>query len=73
LLILFKNNDEPGVIGNVGSIISKQNINISDFRLGRNNNGQALAVIKVDQDIPKELVEELSKLDACINVRTATL
>ena len=72
-LILFKNNDEPGVIGNVGSIISKYNINISDFRLGRNNNGQALAVIKVDQDIPKELVEELSKLDACINVRTATL
>jgi len=72
-LILFKNNDEPGVIGDVGSIISKYNINISDFRLGRNNSGEALAVIKVDQDIPKKLVEELSKLDACTNVRTATL
>jgi len=27
-LILFKNNDEPGVIGNVGSTIAKYNINI---------------------------------------------
>ena len=72
-LILFKNNDEPGVIGNVGSIIAKHNINISDFRLGRNNSGHALAVIKVDNEIPKALIEELSTLPACISVRTVTL
>ena len=72
-LILFKNSDEPGVIGSVGSIIAKYNINISDFRLGRNSSGQALAVIRVDQEMPKELIEELSKLPACISVRTATL
>ena len=72
-LILFKNSDEPGVIGSVGSIIAKYNINISDFRLGRNKNSQALAVIKVDDDIPKELVEELAKLPACHSVKTVTL
>ena len=72
-LILFKNSDEPGVIGSVGSIIAKHNINISDFRLGRNSSGQALAVIRVDQDTSKELIEELAKLPACISVRTATL
>jgi len=72
-LILFKNNDEPGVIGSVGSIIAKHNINISDFRLGRNNSKEALAVIKVDEDITKELLDELSKLPACISVRTAIL
>jgi len=73
ILILFKNNDEPGVIGQVGSIIAKYNINISDFRLGRNKDGQALAVIKVDSSVSKDLIEELSKLPACISVRTATL
>ena len=72
-LILFKNNDEPGVIGDVGSLIAKYNINISDFRLGRHKNGQALAIIRVDQNITKELIEELSKLPACISVKTATL
>ncbi len=72
-LILFKNSDEPGVIGNVGSIIAKHNINISDFRLGRNKNSQALAVIKVDEDITKELIEELSKLPACISVKPVIL
>ena len=72
-LILFKNNDEPGVIGNVGSIIAKYNINIADFRLGRNSDGLALAIIKVDQNIDKQLIEELSNLEAAISVRTAIL
>ena len=72
-LILFKNNDEPGVIGNVGTIIAKHNINIADFRLGRNKNSQALAVIKVDEDITKELIDELSQLPACISVKPVIL
>lgn len=72
-LILFTNNDEPGVIGSVGSIIAKYNINISDFRLGRKSNGQALAVIKVDQSITKDLIEELSALPACVSVYKAIL
>ncbi|NPA28527.1 MAG: phosphoglycerate dehydrogenase [Epsilonproteobacteria bacterium] len=72
-LILFKNSDEPGVIGSVGSLIAKYNINISDFRLGRNKESLALAVIKVDSNIPKELLDELSKLPACISLSTANL
>jgi len=72
-LILFKNSDEPGVIGDVGHIISKHNINISDFRLGRDSSGQALAVVRVDNDIPKELISQLETLKACISVRVATI
>jgi len=72
-LILFKNSDTPGVIGDVGRIIAEHNINISDFRLGRDNNSQALAVVRVDEDITKDLLEELEKLDACISVRSATI
>jgi len=72
-LILFKNSDEPGVIGDVGSTIAKHNINISDFRLGRNSDGLALAVIKVDGRVSKELLEDLSKLPASISVKSAIL
>ena len=72
-LILFKNNDQPGVIGDVGRIIAEHDINISDFRLGRDGKGQALAVVRVDEEVTDELITELSGLDACISVRTATL
>ena len=72
-LILFKNSDEPGVIGDVGRIIAQHHINISDFRLGRDNRGQALAVVRVDNDITKELMTELEQLDACTSVRSAVI
>ncbi len=72
-MILFKNSDEPGVIGDVGAIIAKYGINIADFRLGRDSSGQALAVVRVDADIPKELIEELNSLKACISIKTVSI
>ncbi len=72
-LVLFKNNDEPGVIGDVGHIIAKHNVNISDFRLGRDSKGQALAVVRVDSEISKELLDELGSLEACLSVKSATI
>ena len=72
-LILIKNSDHPGVIGDVARIISEHKINISDFRLGRDNSGQALAVVRVDGEVTKELIAELDELEACISVRSAVL
>ena len=62
-MILFKNSDVPGVIGHVGKILGDNNINIADFRLGRNKKG-ALAVIIVDDNITEAILEELRNLDA---------
>jgi len=72
-LILFKNNDEPGVIGDVGRIIADQGRNIADFRLGRDHRGQALAVVRIDGEINKELIEKLAALPACISVKSVSL
>ncbi|MEA2028842.1 MAG: phosphoglycerate dehydrogenase [Campylobacterota bacterium] len=72
-MLLIRNNDEPGVIGDVGNIIAKHKLNISDFRLGRDDKGQALAVVRVDGNISKELIEEISSLKACINLSYATM
>jgi len=67
-MILFRNTDVPGVIGDVGQIIAQNGLNIADFRLGRDKNAQALAVVKVDGNITKKLIEELSALKTCISV-----
>jgi len=72
-LILFRNTDVPGVIGDVGRIVSANGLNISDFRLGRDKNAQALAVVKVDGNINKAVIKELSELDACINVNHVSI
>ena len=72
-LILFRNTDVPGVIGNIGQIISENGLNIADFRLGRDNKSHALAVVNVDSTITKEVLLELSKLDACISVNHVSI
>ncbi|NPA64246.1 MAG: phosphoglycerate dehydrogenase, partial [Epsilonproteobacteria bacterium] len=72
-MILFKNTDVPGVIGEVGMILAKHNINIADFRLGRDEHGLALAVIIVDDDVSKEVLRELSDLKASLSVSYAIL
>lgn len=62
-MILFKNSDIPGVIGEVGKILGDNAINIADFRLGRHSKG-ALAVIIVDNDVKTDVLEKLQNLEA---------
>ena len=71
-MILLKNDDTPGVIGDVGKILAKHSINIADFRLGRSEK-QALAVIVVDEKIDKNIIQELKELQATIEVTTVVI
>ncbi|PID47532.1 MAG: phosphoglycerate dehydrogenase [Proteobacteria bacterium] len=73
-MIVFKNNDVPGVIMSISSILAKENINIADFRLGRNKNqNNALAVILVDNPIDKKIIKKLKELPTCLWASYAVL
>jgi D-3-phosphoglycerate dehydrogenase len=72
-MILFRNTDVPGVIGQVGTILAQDNVNIADFRLGRNAKSEALAVIIVDSDVNTQTLDKLASLDACIGVDYASI
>jgi D-3-phosphoglycerate dehydrogenase len=72
-MILFKNSDVPGVIGNIGLTLAKNNVNIADFSLSRNSNSEALAVILVDDVVNSTTLAELNSLDACISVSYARI
>ena len=65
-MIVFKNRDIPGVISDISGILAKSKINIADFRLGRDNDGFALAVILVDEDIKKDILDKLNELDSSV-------
>lgn len=72
-LILFKNTDVPGVIGKVGTLLAQNDVNISDFRLGRNSGGDALAVIITDSAASDKALAALAALEECISVGTVRL
>lgn len=72
-MIVFKNHDVPGVIMSISSILTSANINIADFRLGRDGKGEALAVILVDQTIDKKLLQNLKELKECVWVEYVVL
>ncbi len=55
-LLLISNNDQPGVIGEVGTILGRQGVNIANFALGRDAGG-AVGVVNVDA--PAGVVEGL--------------
>ncbi len=66
-IIVFQNIDKPGVIGQVGAILGRHNINIADFRLARNEQSkQALAFIKTDEEVSDEVLKELLQTDGAI-------
>jgi D-3-phosphoglycerate dehydrogenase len=67
-LLIIANDDQPGVIGEVGTILGRHKVNIANFALGSNETG-AIGVVNVDEDgdAPRSLdkaVDELRKVPA---------
>jgi D-3-phosphoglycerate dehydrogenase len=68
-VIIMQNLDRPGVIGAVGTILGKREINVSRMQVGLAD-GEALAVWNVDQEVPEDAHKELCALS---NVRSVLL
>jgi D-3-phosphoglycerate dehydrogenase / 2-oxoglutarate reductase len=66
-ILFMRNQDVPGVIGRVGTILGAAGVNIASFSLGRKTaapGGDALALVNVDSPIPEAALEELRALPA---------
>jgi D-3-phosphoglycerate dehydrogenase len=51
-MLVIANDDQPGVIGEVGTILGRHRVNIANFALGRDRSG-AIGVVNVDEDPSK--------------------
>ena len=76
-LFVMTNQDQPGVIGEVGTILGRHRINIADFALGRGR-GSAVGVVKVDVPAADDrslsaALEELRAVKAIQSVRLVKL
>jgi D-3-phosphoglycerate dehydrogenase len=78
-LIALRNQDVPGVIGRIGTVIGEQGVNVANFALGRADeshpsaHGMALAVIQVEGEITDALVKALRAIEAVVELRLVRL
>ncbi|MBI1326628.1 MAG: phosphoglycerate dehydrogenase [Alphaproteobacteria bacterium] len=61
-MLFILNEDKPGLIGRVGTILGEAKQNIADFRLGRQRGGTAIALISLDVALSDKLVKEIAAL-----------
>lgn len=63
-VLVVRNRDVPGVVGQLGTRLGDAGVNIAEIHLSRlEGQHQALAVIRIDQDLDKPLLDELRGLD----------
>ncbi|HUJ28109.1 MAG TPA: phosphoglycerate dehydrogenase [Myxococcales bacterium] len=62
-MIVLHNDDQPGVIGNVGKTLGEAQVNIAQFALARDKSrGEALALVNVDTPAAPEVLDKLRRL-----------
>jgi D-3-phosphoglycerate dehydrogenase / 2-oxoglutarate reductase len=62
-MLVFSNQDTPGVIGRIGTLLGSNQINIAGMQLGRvAPHGMAVAVVNVDSAIPPAIMHEIRRL-----------
>jgi D-3-phosphoglycerate dehydrogenase len=60
LLVVFRYDDVPGVIGKVGTLFGEAGVNIANMAVSRTRQGgKALMALSIDSPAPPELVEQV--------------
>jgi D-3-phosphoglycerate dehydrogenase len=69
-MIVMRNNDRPGVIGHVGTVLGRHGINVASFALGRSAD-RAIGLVTVDEPAPLngKVLDEIRKFDAIREAR----
>jgi D-3-phosphoglycerate dehydrogenase len=62
-MLYVVNEDKPGFIGKLGTLLGDAKVNIANFTLGRSAPGQdAIALVEVDGKVPDSVIDALTKL-----------
>jgi D-3-phosphoglycerate dehydrogenase len=69
-MIVIRNHDQPGVIGEIGTILGRHGVNIANFALGREGTS-AVGVVIIDETspIPAAVLADLRKAQAIREAR----
>jgi len=73
-LLLFRNRDAPGVVGEVGTRLAAAGVKISEFHQARDpQTGESLAVLSLDEALGSDVLADLRSLPAVLYARAVRL
>jgi len=69
-MIFFTNNDQPGVIGAIGTVLGRCRVNIAGMHLGREQQGgKALALLLVDNPVDKDVIAQFRQVPNILSAK----
>jgi D-3-phosphoglycerate dehydrogenase len=73
-LLMTHHRDQPGMIGQVGTLLGQADVNISAMQVGRREpRGEAVMVLAVDEAVPSDVLARLRGVTNMANVRLVKL
>lgn len=69
-MLIVRNDDRPGMMGVVGTILGESNVNIADMALGRSPaGGSALMILSVDDAVPADVLDRISSMPGVLEAK----
>ncbi|MBO6783472.1 MAG: phosphoglycerate dehydrogenase [Alphaproteobacteria bacterium] len=69
-MLYVNNEDKPGLIGRLGTVLGDAGLNIATFQLGRTDSGgDAIALVEVDQEVPADVLERVAALPNVVQAK----
>jgi D-3-phosphoglycerate dehydrogenase / 2-oxoglutarate reductase len=69
-MLFIRNEDKPGFIGKLGTVLGNAGVNIGNFHLGRSpGNGHALALVEIDEACPDSVATDIAEIDGVIQAK----
>jgi D-3-phosphoglycerate dehydrogenase len=73
-MLFIRNEDVPGMIGKLGTILGGHSINIGNMAVGRGTPGSRAAMaVTVDEPVPQEVLNALLRTPGINEARAVTL
>ena len=73
-MLIIRNQDKPGLIGSLGTLLGEAKINIAGMSNGRDKpGGEAVTVVNIDNPVPPAVLEKVKKLTHVLDAKLITL
>ncbi len=70
-MLYIRNQDKPGFIGKLGTILGEAGVNIANFNLGRaEKGGDAIALVEIDGPCPEPVLDRIRALPDVIQAKS---
>ena len=69
-MVFIRNDDQPGMIGDLGTLLGEEGLNIADFRLGRKDEKSgAICLVALDQPVNDDVFAKIEAQSQIVNAK----